>query len=298
MKNGRSVLCSAFLLAATSHPAGAVILFGLDNSNNQTDPGTGVPFDSVGLVTDLAMTDNGKTGSAIHLGGGYMLTADHVGMSNYVTFDGTTFYQRDLGFSPVQVAANVDMKIFRLSSVPTVAAAQVYTGTSEEVAPATMVGWGVGRNPAITVDSASVTWGTEAATTAKRWAWNTPKALTAISYGSYSYTAIETILGSESGTPAGLGENEGALTLNDSGSALFQNIAGTWYLIGLATTVETGGTSNFGNDQTANPNGDANYFVRVGNYDEAILAVVPEVHIWLLAAAGLPLVMRRNVSRH
>ena len=131
----------------------AVILFGLDNSANRTDPGSGSPFSTVALVADAGKAN--PSGSAVHLGGGYMLTANHVGMRPYVTFDGSTFYQRDLSFSPVQVAASVDMQVFRLTTTPTVGSASLYGGFGEQIAPALLVGWGVGRNPTVPVDSAS-----------------------------------------------------------------------------------------------------------------------------------------------
>ncbi len=278
------------------HSAGAVILFGLGNSANQTDPGTGVPFSGVGMLSDAGLAN--PMGSAIYLGGGYMLTANHVGMKPYVTFDGSTFYQRDLSFSPVQVAANVDMQIFRLTTLPTVAAANVYTGASEQIAPATQIGWGLGRDPTVPVDSLAVAWG-DTSTIAKRWGLNTPLGLVTLSTGVGSYAGFYTVLGSETGSPAGLGASEAAATLDDSGSGLFQQIGGTWYLIGLTVGVDTFGTSTFGNDQSANPNGDGNYFVRVGTYSSQIVSIIPEPSAAGLLAGGIGVLFRRRrISRH
>lgn len=289
------LLATAVAFLFVAQPARAVILFGLDNSANQTDPGTGVHFDSVGLLSDAGKAN--PMGSAIHLGGGYMLTAHHVGMKPYVTFDGSTFYQRDLSFSPVQVAANVDLQVFKLTTTPTVAAANLYGGTGEQIAPATQVGWGLGRNPTIPVDSAAVTWG-DNTTIAKRWGLNVPRGLVNIGHQTGSYSGIYTVLGSETGSPAGLGASEAAATLYDSGSGLFQNLGGTWYLIGLTTGVDTNGTSNFGNDKASDPNGDLNYFVRIGTYQSAILALVPEPSSAGLLAGGLfLLIMRRRIAR-
>lgn len=274
-------------------PAGAVILFGLDNTANQSDPGTGVPFSGVGMLADAGLAN--PMGSAIYLGGGYMLTANHVGMKPYVTFDGTTFYQRDLSYTPVQVAANVDMQIFRLTTAPTVAAVNLYTGASERIAPATLIGWGKGRNPTVPVDSLAVSWGDDS-TIAKRWGLNTPLALAG---AILPYDAFYTVLGSATGSPAGLGANEAAAAHLDSGSGLFQQIGGTWYLIGLTTAVSVAGTSTFGNDQSYGPSGDANYFARVGTYSSAILAIIPEPSAAALLAGGIWLIFgRRRISRH
>jgi hypothetical protein len=278
-------------------PAGAMILFGLDNSANQTDPGTGVPFSSVGLVTNAGQAN--PMGSAIHLGGGYMLTANHVIMQPYVTFDGVTYYERDLGFLPTQVAANVDMKVFRLTSTPIVAAVNLYTGASEEVAAATQVGWGVGRNPATPITTLVVPWG-DYSTIDKRWGVNELLDAPTISYDSYTYDGLRTVLGSESGSPAGLGASEAALTLIDSGSGMFQEIGGVWYLIGLGTSVETNNSSTFGDDAVDGAGaGNENYFVRVGSYASGIQGLVPEPSAGLLLAGGLwVLLARRRVARH
>ncbi len=297
----RKKLLLALLVAVLAwQPASAIILLGLDNSANRTDPGTGVQFDAVGLISDSGKAN--PQGSAIHLGGGYMLTANHVGMKPYVTFDGNIFYERDLSYSPVQVASNVDLKIFKLSTTPMVGSVNLYGGSEESTAPATMVGWGVGRNPTVPVNSTSVTWG-DSSTIDKRWGLNAPVAAGGVSYQSGSYQAIATVLGSSNGSPAGLGANEAAATLYDSGSALFQRIGGTWYLIGLTTAVERSGTSVFGNDMASDPNGDMNFFVRISTYQSQISALmpalIPEPSSTILMAVAFLLVMtRRSVVRH
>ncbi len=283
-------------IGLATQPVSALILFGLDNSANQSDPGTGVPFSSVGILADVGLAN--PMGSAVYLGGGYMLTANHVVMTPYVTFDGTTYYQRDLGFAPVQVAANVDLQVFRLTTMPTVAAAQLYTGVNEPVAPATLVAWGIGRSPTVPVDSLAVTWGDDS-TIAKRWGLNTPLGTVSIANQSGSYAGLYTALGSTTGNPAGLGASEAGAALYDSGSGLFQKIAGSWYLIGLTTGVATAGTSNFGNDKASNPNGDLNYFARVGTYHTAIAAIIPEPSAAALLVGGMWVVLRRRrISRH
>lgn len=285
------VFTGFFVILLTSITSQGVILFGLDNAANQTDPGTGVSFSSVGLLSELGKAS--PQGSAIHLGGGYMLTANHVGMRPYVTFDGTTFYQRDLTFTPTQVAPNVDLKVFKLTTTPTVGTANLNGGTGELIAPATQIGWGVGRNPTVAVDSAAVSWG-NTTTIAKRWGLNTPRAASGISYDSYTQQAIITVLGSETGSPTGLGDNEAATTLYDSGSGLFQFLDGSWQLIGVAVAVETSGVSNFGNDQINDPNGDLNYFVRVGTYQTQILSLIPEPASLSLVTFGLLLMLIRR----
>ena len=278
-------LALAWLLMG--QPAFAVILYGLGNGANQSDPGTGVPYASVGKLSD------GSTirGSGIYLGNGWMLTADHLGAFNSITFDGVTNYAWN-GATPVTLGTS-DMKLFRLASLPSVPAVPVYSGTGELFSPATLVGWGVGRNGSSPINTNSVGWGDDT-TSAKRWGLNTPLAFANLNDGSHSYEAIRTVLGSSTGSPAGLGESEAAATMYDSGSGLFREIGGTWYLIGLTTGVEAGGTSVFGNDQTADPNGHFNYFVRVSNYQSSIMAIIPEPGTTWLAGIGIIFLWRRR----
>jgi hypothetical protein len=236
---------------------------------------------------------NGGTigGSGIYVGNGWMLTANHVTPYDSVTFDGVTNYSWD-GAAPIQLGTS-DMKLFHLASMPTVPAVPVYGGTGEQPVPSTMVGWGVGRD-STAVNTDSVGWGNDS-TSAKRWGLNTPRAIQNIGYDSYSYEAFLTVLGSStSGTPPGLGASEAAATLYDSGGGLFQQIGGTWYLIGLATAVEANNVSVFGNDQTADPNGHINYFVRVRNYESTIASIIPEPSTALLTGFGLLLLCRRR----
>jgi hypothetical protein len=160
-------------LCAITQPASALIRFGLGNSANQTNPGTGAPFDSVAKV--YTTVDGTTRGSAVHLGNGYMLTANHVDVTTAqsFTFDGVTPYALDTEFTPTQVAAGVDMKVFKLTTTPTVVAANVYTGASELTESATLVGWGRGRLATVPLESAVVPWG-GSETITKRWGLNEP----------------------------------------------------------------------------------------------------------------------------
>lgn len=275
--------------------AQAIINFGGDNSYNTTDPSTGVPWDAVARVADYdGSSVTAARGSAVYLGAGYVLTANHVNVNNntWVTFDGTSWLQRDTSVAAQQVKANVDMKIFKLKTAPSAMAVTLYDGSSEVDTPATLVGWGVGRNLASLPGSSSVSWGPQS-TIDKRWGQNVPRGLRTIPYQSGNYAAIETVLGSDTGVPVGLGDDEAAATLFDSGSGLFQNFSGTWYLSGLTTSVEVNGTSVFGDDSLI-AGGHENYFVQVSEYEADIAALIPEpgslpliASLFALAAAFL-----------
>jgi hypothetical protein len=286
--------------------AEALILFNLDNSANQTDPGSGVPWDAVGKVTNSVGT--AISGTAIYLGNGYVLTANHVTVSptrNHVTFDGVTNFAIDMtyfsGSSSQQVAPNVDLKILKLTTNPSITPVNLLTTAVENTAASTVIGWGVGRN-ATPLASDSVGWGADA-TAAKRWGLNAVEDGVLIGYQSGSYQGLRTVAGGNDGAgttyvPDGLGDSEAALTLYDSGSGLFQNISGTWYLVGVGTNVETALTSVFGDDLVGGAGfGDDAYFVRISSYDAQILSAIPEPGTPFLFGMGL-LVMgwlrRRN----
>lgn len=296
------VFLSVGLLGA---PASGMVFWNLDNSANQSDPGTGVPWGSVAAVSNSSGTL--RSGSAIYLGGGYMLTANHVTMNttySRVTFNGADFYEIDPAFKAgsrwagKQVLSGsdsvvLDMAVFKLKIAPLdIAPVSLLPVGVEQVAPATMVGWGVGRAESSALGNATVSWGNES-TSARRWGLNVPRSVGDVAYGGYSFTSIITIAGGN-GTgfdPDGLGNAEAAVTLLDSGSGLFQELAGDWYLIGLANTVERqagGNTSTFGNDSTSLAGrGDANFFTRISEYHSQILAMVPEPSTGGLAGIGL-----------
>lgn len=284
-----------FLMFLCCGSARAIILFGLDNLANQTDPGTGVPFDAVARVSNALSGQIG--GSAVHLGNGWMLTADHVGSIAFTTFNGTDFYNRDVSVEPIRIETT-DMKLFRLDTTPTVAAAQIYFGSGETTAPATLIGWGRGRDPSVPVNTSSVAWSNSLTTSAKRWGWNRPASVDDLSYTlnakNYEQEVILTILG---GSPSGLGANEAAAITHDSGSGMFQQIGGEWYLIGLAATVEVSGTSVFGSDDLSPTRGDWNAFVRVGTYYDAIMQEIPEPSTSALSGLLALLAMMRRVRR-
>jgi len=283
----KSLLLSVCVALALASPARALILYGGDNSANTTDPGGGVPWQSVGQVAG---------GSAVYIGGGYMLTANHVSLGGSVTFDGVTYY--NIKASSAQgLGGGVDLMVFQLDELPSVAAAKLLLTPSESFdSSMTMIGWGVGRD-GTAVGENSVGWG-DASTRAKRWGQNVLRGAEEVSDSGYTYESLISILGSSTGDPAGLGANEAAATTYDSGSGVFQQIGGEWYLVGITTAVTQNGVSIFGDDSMAD-GVNANYSVRLSTYSGEITALVPEpMSIGLLLCAGIVLlVMRRSGTK-
>mgnify|MGYP001170042750 CR=1 FL=1 len=274
----------ALTLAALVAPGNAMLYYNLGNAANTTDPGTGVPFDSVGKITTA--DGSGISGSAIYLGGGYVLTAHHVTTNatfSHVTF-GSTVYQVDMtafsGSMSIQVEPGVDMKILKLTTAPDIAPVNLLSAPIENFSEAaTLVGWGNGRDPSAALGETVVPWG-NTTTSAHRWGLNVPRFTETLSYDSYSCVdLIITILGGPAPTydPPGVGDAEAALAVYDSGGGLFQEINGTWYLVGLAVATDINGVSTFGDDQPfVESQGDFNYFVRISSYYDSILAIIPE----------------------
>ncbi len=281
---------AAILLVSFVPRAEALVLWGAGNDANITDPGTGVPWDAVGRVAGSDLSAGSTSGSAVHIGDGFMLTANHVSIdpTRFVTFNGVDSFAVDTTFhggNGVQIASGVDLKLFRLASVPLTSSVAL-DSTGGSVSPATVVTYGVGRG-ATSPSSSPVAWGA-IDTVAKRWGINVPRALSGISYDTYSYAALWSVAGNPSDSPGGVGGNEAALTAFDSGSGMFQNISGVWYLIGVATLVEQqsgANTSTFGVDAvTGSGRGDRNFHASVATYRSQILAAVPEPSALSLAA--------------
>lgn len=259
-------LCAPFFPPNVS----GLINYGKDNAGNVNDPGTGVPWANVARVTNA--TGTLVDASAVYLRDGYMITANHVGNRSHVTFDGTSLWEVDPD-SYQQVAPGVDLKTFRLKGTPDLPPVMLYEDSlaNQDLSTSSvLIGWGVGRDPSVAIDTAVVAWGTNA-TQAQRWGTNKTlpqsQIVTYTSGTAYSYDALRTRLLTSGGA------DEAAMTLYDSGGALFQFIDNTWYLSGIATVVSSENSQSiFGNNST----GDLNHFARISTYSDAIQATIPE----------------------
>lgn len=296
-----SLLAAAVLACAQS--ASAIIVFGFGNNDATitTNPGSALPWDNVGAVRNTS--GGGPQGSAVYLGNRWVLTANHVvaGASQSVTFDGVTNVAIDT-LTPAVQLGSADLKLVRLAAEPAgVSPLAVDTRPiGSTLGNSVLVGWGTGRAAGELVGDTVVNWDMTFSSRARRWGTNATSALAPLEYSfggfDYSYTSIATILGASTST------TEAALTVYDSGSALFQNISGTWTLVGVAVTVEIDGSSTFATDNpflTRPPRGDANFFVPVGEYSGEINAVIPEpasVGLGLAGAAAAVVALRRRRS--
>ncbi len=293
-------ICLAFFsLLGACH---GIIIYGRDNSGNQTNPGISGAWDSVVTLAQPAQSYNA---SGVYVGNGYFLTAGHVDavqIGQQVKINGT-LYSLDTSFDTdgilyvkdiAGVDDEVDLKIFRVLSPPLLSSAILNSNAVNDLSRlSTLVGNGVGKGTEVSFQGWN--WGDESVTRAKRWATN--YTLNAIDSSVLSGLAGYSVLGSV--FYSGYGADTGSITLGDSGSALFQFLGGQWVLSGVPTFAEVNGSSFYNRGPSDPVNPDFSGYVRISTYSSAILSVVPEPSaMGLCLGAGLAsLVLRRRQQR-
>ena len=118
----RTLYCLLFSITLSS-TLNAIILYSGENNANLTAPNSAreAVFNSVAKVSN----DNGIgiVGSAVHIKGKYLLTAEHViyeGVTprrSHVTFDGIEYKAIDMDFLPIQIGS-ADLVLFKLIENP------------------------------------------------------------------------------------------------------------------------------------------------------------------------------------
>lgn len=268
------------LLFSCSTPVQGLIHYDGDNSKNLTTPDSAREnaFNSVGRIAGAAR------GSVVHIKGKYLLTAQHVNTStNLVSFDGTTTWAIDTAFGSVQIDGS-DMKLIKLVDDPGLPDTPLFDGlTGDTLVTATLIGWGVGRDPNVADSGGGSTniweWG-NSGTMSKRWGTNRIDLAASGTIAGFTYNYLRTDLDRNAGN------DEVGAALYDSGSGLFINDGGTWKLAGVTAAVSSinGPTeeepdipqsSTFSLGNLFNPN-DTNFFVRISSYVDDIEQAIPD----------------------
>ena len=277
-------LLGAVFLFAQVDFANAIVFFSQGNDANLDNPGVGLPWDNVVQMRN----ESGPIGSGVYLGNRYVLTAGHVGPLTSVKVG---FVDYLLDSSPAVSIGQADMKLVRLASDPGLSGVRLNTNPSGDAGNSYLVGYGVGRSSSSLLGSSPVTWG-DSSTAIKRWGTNfVDGAIAGVQVAGYTSDLLRTQFNSNSGA------NEAALTIYDSGSALFRQIGSEWFLVGLGAYVQNSGYS-LASTQFNSRDSDDSYFIRISSYSSAVdqigAVAVPEpssshyflgglLFLWLLA---------------
>ena len=291
---------AAVVAAAGGPPARAVIIETFAGTGNTTAPADDPGFANVGYSTS-------GLGTAIYLGGGWVLTAGHVAGDGIILASGT--YLQASGSNTSFALANgtpgkssaTDLYMVKLAvepaGLPTLSIASSMTGTGAGV---TMIGGGLDRG-AFTrwnVNQSTDPWtwtetaaGGDAAgyatlgTRAIRWGTNNVEAGDFWINDGLDVKSFATVFDYAPGT------SEAQAVLNDSGGAVFTKETGQWQLAGVILAV--GGYSGQPNPITTAVFGDVTFMADLSYYRPQIVTFVPEPSALVIAAgaAALPILL-------
>ena len=280
-------LLAAFLIALSASAARAVIVAGLDGTQNATAPGNGAPWGHVGTIGGASGVYLGSFG-----GGFWVATATHVGAGSF-TLNSVT-YSVASG-SAVQISGS-DLTLFRITANPGLSNLTLSSSAPANGSSVTMIGNGVNRATSGTswfVDTTPTPWVWSTSTftgwdstadgylsgsgSAMRWGTNTISGTATYNVGTGNTTAFTTVFDNITG------ESQGAT--GDSGGAAFYLNGSTWELVGIMGAIGTfsgqpAGTSVFGN---------ATYLASIPAYYSAITSAIPEpadIAVWFAGIAG------------
>lgn len=235
-------VCIVLILGALACPASALIISSSgDISVTEADPAdtpqyADFPYwDNIGWRGELATS--GTDGSAIYLGNGWVLTANHV-RAGKVRFGDTT-YTALPGTS--QQIAGADLLVFRVASPPTLPSVSIGSAALIAGTDVLTCGTGVGQ------EQEKLSWDINKATTPWTWVLNGPQT-DATGYA-WSTTRAQrwgtNEISDASGSSLFTTENfamafdvgdttyEAQAANKDSGTTVFAKNDGTWELIGL-----------------------------------------------------------------
>jgi len=281
-----------WLFLSSFDQARAIVFFSQGNDVNLTNPGNGLPWENVVQMR----SSTGPIGTGVYLGNRYVLTAGHVGPLTSVKVG---FVDYLLDSSPAVAIGRADMQLVRLASDPGLGGVRLNSNPSADGGAAHLVGYGVGRADSSALSSSPVTWG-DSLTAIKRWGTNfVDGAISNAQVAGYTSDLLRTQFNSNAGS------NEAALTILDSGSALFRQIGSDWFLVGLGAYVQNSGYS-LASTQFNSRDSDDSYFIRISSYANSSVMIggvgVPEPSSQSLLFVGAAflsacLLARRSVGR-
>tara|TARA_B100000965_G_scaffold396553_1_gene411656 strand:+ start:614 stop:1621 length:1008 start_codon:yes stop_codon:yes gene_type:complete len=272
----------------------AVIITGVGgDTGNTTAPSSpnDFPFDNVGNM-------NGKAGTGLYMGSGWVLTANHVGAGD-VVFGGVT-YSEDTGTTPVRINDTTDILLFKILNPPELFSLDISAARPSGGDEVFMMGFGRGREADIVYWDAS---------------WNELPSSVGATYSGYEWVpggfvgrwGNNEITGNTNTTVLGTeqmqidfdssGETWEAMgSTGDSGGAVFYKNGSDWELAGMMSSISTisgqpSNTSVFGN---------ATFAADLSVYRDDILTVIPEpvsFAQWLGLCCGVFILWRSFYQR-
>ena len=292
MRVSLRLLGAILAIFAPLNLAQAIVFYSQGNEANLSSPaGLNLPWDNVVQMRSTS----GPIGSGVYLGNRYVLTAGHVGPLTSVKVGYVDYL---LDSSPAVAIGTADMKLVRLALDPGLNRVRLNSNPSADGGAAHLVGYGVGRADSSALSSSPVTWG-DGSTAIKRWGTNfVDLAISAKQVGGYTSDLLRTEFNSNAGA------DEAALTIYDSGSALFQKIGSEWYLVGIGAYVQNSGYS-LASAQFNSKDSDDSYFIRISSYADSSVMIggvaVPEPSSQSLLFVGVAflsacLLARRTVA--
>ena len=213
------ILVLALLACLASPPASAVLLATGDGTGNTQPPADDPGWYSVG---------NQAGATAVYLGEGWVITANHVSNANPV-FAGVSYTMVPGSVQQLQGPGGglADLKIFRVNPFPPLPALALLPGPPPVNSEVVMIGRGRDRGAAASWNG--FTGWYHGSTATMRWGTNR---VSAANLDVLSTRAFEMIFSQTGGTSF-----EAQAATGDSGGAVFVKSGGVWYLAGILFAV-------------------------------------------------------------
>ena len=304
VRHGQSFVCTRM----PWHPSAlAVVAINTDqtaNNGQTTDPGTGVPYDNVGM--------RGSSGaSVVYLGNQWALTAAHVTViPGNPAYDYVQLWNPSInGYQDYTVdstkaitnsdSSATDLKLIHLTTAPDLPSINI-APTPPPFNPATptpvvMIGNGqnLGTQQSYTYDDLVYTgYNLTGDSNVPRWGtnvidnWSASNQLYNLSdtpSGPFMYGFTTTF----NSDPTAANQ-EAQATPGDSGGGVFEQIGSSWYLVGLidglANVPMGAGSSDYENNVWF---GEQSFMADLAYYGPTITALTPEPSSFVLAGLGL-----------
>lgn len=222
---------------------GLIVYGDTGGSTYTTAPASGAPWVNTAQQQTGAAIDS----SAVYIGNGCVLTANHTNAPTSVILDGVG-YSVDPSFPSIAFTPT-DLRLYRIKNPPALPLVPLPDVADVDTLKAcTLIGWGKGKGSQVM--GKGWTWGgtlTDDDTKTKRWGTNTTTSVTDPFpyWGIYSYETLRIEFNSAT--------NEATAAMSDSGGGVFQKFGTTWKLSGILTVATYDGVTYPNGNSFYNP---------------------------------------------